>query len=183
MEQTSNTLPLEHKNNSVDAPLIVMTRIFQAPVEWVWKAWTDPKIIEQWWGTTGNRSKFGCVEFREGGKFFVNIEEANGSIIWRTGTYEKIIPHKKIVCTDSFSDKDGNIVLGNDIGMLGNWPRKLYITIEFEEIDPQQTKMVVSHEGVPKDGQDECVEGWNESLDKFAEVVERYGNEHLNMIQ
>jgi len=183
MEQTSSTLPHEHKNSSVHAPLIVITRIFQAPVEWVWKAWTDQEIIEQWWGTIGHRSKYVCMEFQEGGKFFLDMEGADGSIFWRTGIYEKIIPHKKIVCTDSFADKDGNIILGNDIGRLGNWPRKLYITIEFEVIDAQQTKMMVSHEGVPKDGQEECIEGWNQALDKFAEVVERYGNEHLNMIQ
>lgn len=172
MEQTSSTLPL-----------VEITRIFQAPVEWVWKAWTDLEIVEQWWGATGYKSKYVRMDFREGGKFFLDIERGDGSITWRTGTYEKIIPHKKIVCTDSFADKDGNIILGNDIGRPGNWPRKLYITIEFEVIDAQQTKMMVTHEGVPKDGQDECLQGWNQALDKFAEVVERYGNEHLNMIQ
>lgn len=182
MKQASSTLHIEHKHSSVHAPLVVITRIFQAPVEWVWKAWTDPEIIEQWWGPAGYMSKYACMEFREGGKFFLDMEAADGSVIWNTGVYEEIIPYKKIVCTDSYADKDGNIIGGNDVGMLGGWPRKLYITIEFEEIEAQQTKMVISHEGVPREGRDKCIDGWNQSLDKFMLVVERYGNEHLNRI-
>lgn len=183
MEQTSSTIQMDHKQSSLHAPLVVITRTLQAPVEWVWKAWTDPEIIEKWWGPTGYMSKYACMEFREGGKYFLDIEGPDGSVNWTTGTYEEIVPYKKIVCTESFADKDGNIILGNDIGMIGSWPRKLYITIEFEEIETHQTKMVVSHEGVPEIGHDKCIEGWNQSLDKFMEVVERYGNENLNMTQ
>ncbi|MFA6238076.1 MAG: SRPBCC domain-containing protein [Bacteriovorax sp.] len=182
MKQTPAPSPLEHKHSSHDTPLIVITRIFQAPVEWVWRAWSDPEIIEQWWGPSGHMSKYACMEFREGGKYFLDMEAPDGSVVWSTGTYEEIVPYKKIVCTDSFADKDGNIVLGNDIGMPGSWPRKLYITIEFEEIETHQTRMVVSHEGIPKEGFVDCMEGWNQSLDKFQEVVERYGNENLNSI-
>ncbi len=183
MKQASRISHIEHKHSSHHTPLVLITRIFQAPVEWVWKAWSDPEIIKQWWGPTGHMSKYAYMEFREGGEYFLDLERPDGSVIWNKGTYEEIIPYKRIVCSDSFADKDGNLVLGNELGMLGNWPRKLYITIEFEEFGTYQTKMVVSHEGVPKLVHVKCIKNWNESLDKFMEVVERYGNEHLNMIQ
>lgn len=34
---------------------LVITRIFDAPVELVWKAWTDPKEIKKWWGRVDSR--------------------------------------------------------------------------------------------------------------------------------
>ncbi|RPJ77494.1 MAG: SRPBCC domain-containing protein [Alphaproteobacteria bacterium] len=181
MEQSTLNME-EHKHSSEESPLVIMTRFFNAPVEWVWKAWSDPEIIEQWWGPTGYTSKYACMEFREGGKYFFDMEGSDGKVIWSTGTYEEIIPYEKIVCTDSFADKDGNIIFGNDIGMKGNWPKKMYITIEFEKIDEHQSKLVITQEGVPKIAHDESVEGWNQSLDKFQLVVERYGDENLKHI-
>lgn len=183
MKNSSGTPHTEHKHNSQLTPLVVLSRTFQAPVDWVWKAWSDPDVIEQWWGSDGHQAKYACMEFRVGGKYFLDMEGPDGSIIWNTGTYEEIIPNKKIVCSTSFTDKDGNLILGNDLGFLGNWPRKLYITIEFEEIETNQTKMTVSHEGVPQLGHDKCINDWNQAFDKFMGVVERYGNENLNMIQ
>lgn len=185
MKKTSqaNRMARDYKHSSQNSPLIVITHIFQAPIEWVWKAWADPEIIEQWWGAAGYTSKYACMDFREGGKYFLDMEGPDGSIMWSTGTYKEIIPLKKIVCTDSFADKDGNIILGNDIGMKGTWPLTMYLTIEFEKIEDHQTRLTLSHAGIPKEVQGECVQGWNQSLDKFHEVVERFGNENLNQIQ
>ncbi|HRG53459.1 MAG TPA: SRPBCC domain-containing protein, partial [Bacteroidia bacterium] len=52
---------------------IVVTRIFNAPVELVWQNWTDPELIKQWWGP----DKFTCptakIDFREGGTSIVSM--------------------------------------------------------------------------------------------------------------
>lgn len=172
----------KHKHSSHLSPLVVITRTFQAPVEWVWKAWSDPEIIEEWWGARDHMSKYACMEFREGGKYFLDIVAPDGTVVWSTGTYEEIIPYKKIVCTESFADKDCNIIGGKEIGLPGKWPKKRYITIEFEEIEAHQSKLMISHEGIPQFAQKRSIENWNQSLDKFMEVVERYGDENLNMI-
>jgi len=164
-------------------PPIEITRIYRAPIEWVWRAWSDPEIIKQWWGPSRYISNHAKNDFRVGGKYLFDMESPEGKVTWSTGVYETIIPYKKIVCTDSFSDEFGNIILGKDIGMPGVWPEKLYITIDFEKIDNNQTKIIIRHEGTPREVHDECIQSWNQSFDKLLEVVERYGDENLNMIQ
>jgi uncharacterized protein YndB with AHSA1/START domain len=41
------------KNTGNEAERMVVTRIFDAPRELVWKAWTDPQYVMQWWGAEG----------------------------------------------------------------------------------------------------------------------------------
>ena len=48
---------------------MVITRIFDAPRELVWKAWTDPKYVMQWWGPKGFTAPICQMDFRVGGKF------------------------------------------------------------------------------------------------------------------
>jgi uncharacterized protein YndB with AHSA1/START domain len=177
-----NNFDREHKRNTEQSPLVEITRILQAPVEWIWKAWSDSEIIKQWWGPTGYTSKYAETDFRIGGKYLFDMESPDGEVIWNTGLYEEIIPHQKIVYTTHFSDEDGNIILGKDIGMPGHWPTKLYVTIEFEKLEDNQTKMVLRHEGIPKEVHHNFASSWNQSLDKFQEIVERYGDEHFKSI-
>jgi hypothetical protein len=73
---------------------------------------------------------------------------------------------------DHFADKDGNYISAKDAGMPGEWPEELFITIEFEGISPDETRMALSHEGIPKEMHDDCVKGWNESIDKLQKLVE-----------
>ena len=48
---------------------MVVTRIFDAPRELVWKAWTDPQYVMQWWGPKGFTAPVCKIDFRVGGKF------------------------------------------------------------------------------------------------------------------
>lgn len=172
-----------HKLNTVQSPLIEIVRILRAPMDWIWKAWSDAHVIKQWWGPMGYISKHSKTDFRIGGKYLFDMVAPDGKIIWNTGVYEEIIPHKKIVFTQHFSDQDGNVVSGNEIGLKGNWAKKLYATITFENVEPDQIKMVVSHQGIPQEMFEECIEGWSTSLDKFQETVERYGDENLQPVK
>ena len=90
----------------------------------------------------------------------------DGTESWSTGVVQEIVPEKKLVITDSFSDSKGNIISAADIGMPGDWPRELLITFELKEADGA-TKLKLTHEGVPEEAHDQCVQGWNECLDKL----------------
>jgi hypothetical protein len=79
----------------------------------------------------------------------------------------------KIVVSDSFADEAGKVIPANEAGMPGDWPMECYVTVEFESAGPDQTKMAISHEGIPAEMHDECVEGWNQSIDKLQRFVER----------
>jgi uncharacterized protein YndB with AHSA1/START domain len=82
-----------------------------------------------------------------------------------------LIPGKKLVVTDSFSDEKGNIKNAADYGMPGEWPRELEITFELQEADGA-TKLKLTHEGVPDEMHEECKKGWNESFDKLEENIQ-----------
>ena len=54
------------KNTVNDTERMVVTRVFDAPRELVWKAWTDPKYVMQWWGPKGFTAPFWEIDFRVG---------------------------------------------------------------------------------------------------------------------
>jgi uncharacterized protein YndB with AHSA1/START domain len=153
---------------------IEIERVFDAPVELVWTAWTDEEHFKRWWGPRGFTAPVARIDFRVGGKFFGAMQSPdfnNGEPIWSTGVYREIVPFERIVCTDSFADKDGNVVPATEYGMGDDIPLEMLLTITFEDIGGK-TKMTLRHEGLPAGEMSEgASQGWNESLDKLAESL------------
>jgi uncharacterized protein YndB with AHSA1/START domain len=52
---------------------LVITRVFDAPREAVWKAWTDPKRFMRWWGPKGFTSPACKIDLRVGGKYLYKL--------------------------------------------------------------------------------------------------------------
>lgn len=158
---------------------LVITRIFDAPVELVWKMWTEPENCKKWWGPRGFTTPFCKIDFRVGGKF-LNCMKATQEIegpdiwkkgIWSTGVYKEIIPLEKIVCTDSFADENGNVVHATHYGMTKDFPLEMLITVTFEEHNGK-TKVTLRHMGMPAGADTEGAnQGWNQSFDKLAEIM------------
>jgi uncharacterized protein YndB with AHSA1/START domain len=63
----------------------------------VWKAWTDPKYVKQWWGPKGFTAPFCEMDFRVGGKFLCCMRAPDGQEFWNGGEYHEIVLHEKIV--------------------------------------------------------------------------------------
>ena len=150
---------------------LFITRIFDAPRELVWKAWTDPERMKRWWGPKNFTSPFCKIDFRVGGKYLYCMRSPEGQDFWSTGVYRKIVPLERIVCTDSFADEKGNVVPATYYGMSTDFPLELQVTLTFEERD-DKTKMTLRHVGIPEGQTSDLTEvGWNESFDKLAEVL------------
>lgn len=163
----------EHNHQFPDSLPLRIDRTFQAPVERVWMTWTTPEKIKQWWGPEGFTCPEARIDFREGGKYNYAMQGPNQRVMWGGGIFEEIIPLEKIVYTDSFTDKDGNIVSPSVYDMGENFPEICYVTVTFESLSDSETKMHLLHEGIPSSMHDECIEGWSSSLDKFQKLVER----------
>jgi uncharacterized protein YndB with AHSA1/START domain len=152
-----------------------ITRTFDAPLERVWKAWTEPEHIQKWWGPKGFTSPAAKVDFREGGKYLYCMRGPAGTEfdkdMWSGGEFTEIIPGKKIVATDHFADADGNYVSPKDYGMPGEWPEEMVVTATFEDLGNGKTKLTLLHTGHPAEMADMAKAGWNESLDKFAAAI------------
>src|ERR1700721_4075697 len=89
---------------------MVITRVFDAPRALVWKAWTDPQYVMQWWGPKGFTSPVCKIDFRVGGKFLFCMKTPDGQEGWNGGEYYEIVPHEKIVYSMYFADSKGNKV-------------------------------------------------------------------------
>ena len=113
------------------------------------------------------------IDFRVGGKYLYCMRGAPGpgapiQDFWSAGTYEEIIPMEKIIATDQFADKDGTIISPKDIGMPGEWPDKMLVTVTFEDAGTGKTRITLVHKGHPKEIFEMATMGWNQSLDKFG---------------
>jgi len=155
---------------------MVIERIFDAPRELVWKAWTEPEMFKMWCGPTHFTCSFAEIDFRVGGKYLHCMRGPDGKDYWSTGTYKEIVQLQKIVATDSFADKTGKAVPSTHYGMEGI-PLELEVTVTFEDIDAK-TKMTLRHIGIPEGEMKNLARaGWEESFDKLGEVISQTRNE------
>jgi uncharacterized protein YndB with AHSA1/START domain len=158
-------------NKPVRTNELVITRIFDAPRDLVWRAWTDPDETKKWWGPKNFTAPVSQIDFRVGGKYLNCMRSPEGQDFWSTGIYKEIIPGKKIVATDSFADAEGNVVPAAHYGMSADLPLELEVTVTFEEKDGR-TLMTLRHVGIPEgEMKDLTSAGWNESFDKLAESL------------
>ncbi|PKN31836.1 MAG: ATPase, partial [Deltaproteobacteria bacterium HGW-Deltaproteobacteria-20] len=127
---------------------LFIQRIFAASRDRVWKAWTDPELIAQWWGPKGFTAPVIRVDLREGGRYLYAMRSPDGQDFWSTGEYREIAPAERLVVTDSFADAEGNVVPASAYGMTGDWPRELLVTVTFEE-HGGGTKVTLREAGIP----------------------------------
>lgn len=172
MNTTFDT-PTAEKFNPNHLPLSI-TRFFSAPIEKVWLAWSNEFLMKQWWGPVGYSCPNAKIDFRVGGESLLAMKDPQGEVVWSGGVYKEIVPYKKIVTTDHFADEKGNIISANEVGMEGDWPLDCLITIDFSDANEEEVKIIIHHEGIPAEMHDDCMHGWNSSLDKLQELVEQH---------
>jgi uncharacterized protein YndB with AHSA1/START domain len=162
---------MTENNKNTGEQELVITRIFNAPRELVWKAWTDPEHVKRWWGPRDFTSPVSKIDLRVGGVYIYCMRSPEGEDYWSTGVYREIIEPERIVYTDSFSDAEGNVVPASHYGMSGDWPSELLVTVMFEEHEGK-TRLTLRHVGIPAgENRDMAKSGWNESFDKLAELL------------
>ena len=151
---------------------LVIERIFDAPIELVWKAWTDPEHVKRWWGPKDFTAPAIKIDFRVGGTYLFCMRSPDGQDYWSTGVYREIVPLKRIVYTDSFADEKGNVVSASHYGMGDDFPLELLVTLTFEDYQDGKTRFTLRHAGMPEGEDSEMAQmGWNQSLDKLAEAL------------
>ncbi len=156
---------------------VVVTRVFDATVEQVWKAWSDPAYVMQWWGPKGFTSPLAKMDFREGGKSLVCMRapaEFGGQDMYNTWSYTKIVPMQRIEFILNFADKDGNKLDPAKMGLPAGIPQDVPHVITFKDLGNGKTEMTVTESGYTAD---EAVEiskaGLEQCLDKMAAIFAR----------
>lgn len=82
--------------------VLTLERVMNAPVDRVWRCWTEPKLLEQWfcpkpWYVSDVR-----VALRPGGESFFVMHGPEGERFENLGVYLEVVPMKRIVTTDAF---------------------------------------------------------------------------------
>ncbi len=150
---------------------IVATRVFDAPRELVFKLWTEPKHVAQWWGPKGFTTPFCKVDLRPDGVFHYCMRSPEGREVWGKGVYREIVKPERIVYTDTFADAEGNPVEPAHYGMSPGHPRETLVTVTFTELEGK-TKVTLQH-AIPESFPERSgiQQGWTEMLDRLAEEL------------
>ncbi|MCP4384930.1 MAG: SRPBCC domain-containing protein [Hyphomicrobiales bacterium] len=86
---------------------LVVERIFKAPPDKVFNAWTDPEILVRWWGPEGLHTPEYTMDVREGGAWRTVMMNDKGEAHTASGVYREIAPPKRLVMTWAWEQPDG----------------------------------------------------------------------------
>ena len=138
---------------------VKLHRIFAAPVEKVFKAFTNADALASWLPPYGFVCKVDHMDLKIGGTYkmtFTNFTTGNGHSFG--GEYLEIIPNELLKYSDQFDDH--------------NLPGQMITTIELRKV-VCGTELLATQEGIPDMIPTEmCYLGWQESLDKLKRLVE-----------
>lgn len=88
---------------------ITVTREFDAPVELVWKAWTQAELLDQWWAPKPYKANTIEINFKSGGSWRYFMEGPDGSRHYCRADYDTVVPNKSFTGIDAFTDEKGTI--------------------------------------------------------------------------
>jgi uncharacterized protein YndB with AHSA1/START domain len=151
---------------------VVIERTLNAPVDLVWRMWTEPEHFAKWYGPDGATIPVAKMDVSVGGARLVCMEmrTPDGTMrMWFTGEYREVVENERLVYTESMSDEHGNVLSPSEMGMPDGHPTTTEVAVELENIDGR-TKMVMTHSGIPADSPGAT--GWTMAFNKLVAYIE-----------
>jgi uncharacterized protein YndB with AHSA1/START domain len=145
-----------------DGADLVITRVFPAPRETVFRAWSEPEHFARWWGPHGSTLPFCQLDARPGGALHYQHHFPDYPDVWIGGTYREIAAPERIAFACWFSNAAGDRV------ERPGFPAEMTITVAFDE-HPDGTLVTIRHAGLTEEQGE--VQGWTESLDRLASLL------------
>ena len=118
----------------------VITRVFDAPRELLWKAFTEPERMKAWWGPKGSTIVASKMDLRSGGTYLGAMRDPTGRVMWAKFVYREIAKPERLVWVHSFSDENGGLTRHP---LSATWPLELLTTVTFEEEPGGKTKLTL----------------------------------------
>ncbi|MDD4974110.1 MAG: SRPBCC domain-containing protein [Bacteriovorax sp.] len=172
--QERENRPSTHMNSTLQSKLLEIEHKFKVPIDQLFEAFTTSEALKNWWWPEGLYSDHIEMDFREGGKYFINMKGFNRSDSGgggMTGQFEEIIDNKRIVMTDQFADEKGRAISAEEAKMPGTWPKRGYITFDFDSVDDNTSNLKLSQAGIPNEVQKDCIQGWSEIFNKLEKYL------------
>jgi uncharacterized protein YndB with AHSA1/START domain len=147
---------------------VFIERVFAAPRELVFRAWTDPKQLAAWFAPNGCTIEYRQLDVRTGGSFHSCIHTPDGKECWCIGVYREVVPPERIVMTMEIAGAEGNAIDAKAAGMDPEWPSETVVTITFAE-SPAGTKLTL-HQSVSESlaKRTGAHPSWLQMLDRLA---------------
>ena len=157
----------------------VISRILDAPRELVWKCFTEPKRMEQWWGPKGVKVIKSRIDLRVGGTHHYGMQAPDGAVMWGRQVYREIVPPERLVLINSFADEQGGLARHP---MAPTWPLEMLSIFTFEELPGGKTKFTVRwspHNASAEEqttfdaGHGSMQQGWSGTLEQLEAYLAR----------
>ena len=153
------------------AGFVRIERHFDAPLDMVWRFWTEAELFMQWYGPMGMSVPEATMDARVGGtrRVTMKMDAPDRSMtMYFTGTYTEVTPPTRLIYTEAMCDADGNVLSPADMGMPEGTPAMTEVHVELTE-DAGGTRMIMRHIGVPAGSPGEG--GWMQAFDKLADTL------------
>ena len=153
-----------------------IARVFDAPRELVWNAFTEPDRMQHWWGPKGFTVVASKMDLRPGGTYHYGMRGPDGSTMWGKFVYREIVAPERIVVVSSFSDEAGGTTRHP---LSPNWPLKMLSTFLFTETGGRTT-LTVKWSPLDADETERATfaqamtgmqQGWTGTLDRLTEYL------------
>ncbi len=153
---------------------LVVKRVFDAPVDQVWRAWSDPEYVKQWWGPHGFTAPVAEMDFREGGTSLVCMSSPEYGDQYSTWHYRRIAPLSHIEYVHHLADEAGAAADPTDLGMPADFPQGQRHLVTFTSLDDGRTELTVTeYEWSVGQMMEYSKIGLEQCLDKMAAILSR----------
>jgi uncharacterized protein YndB with AHSA1/START domain len=162
-----------------DSKDFVISRVFDAPRDLVWAAFSEPERMKEWWGPKGFTVIASKMDLRAGGTYHYGMKSPTGEPMWGKFRYLEVVPPQCMVMINSFSDEAGGITRHP---MAPTWPLEMHSTFSFDEEPGDKTKLTVrwrTHNASEEEqktfdaGHDSMRGGWGGTMDQLAAYLAR----------
>lgn len=145
---------------------LILERIIDAPPEKVFRAWTDPAVLPEWFAPKPWTTKSADLDVRAGGKSFVVMADPDGAEFPNPGVYLEVTPNQRLVFTDAYIDSDWTPSSGAPF---------MTVVLTFEDLGGR-TKYVAHIKHWTKEACDQHEEmgfhqGWAQCAEQLAEMA------------
>lgn len=157
-------------SHSTDKEVCII-KVFNADRERVFKAWTEPELLKQWFAPEGCTISYTEIDIRIGGRYHSCIDNPEFGKCWCIGEYKEIIAPEKIVFTMINADENGKPIDPSTIGMDKDWPGETLVTITLTENHGQTTltlRQTVSESLARKTG---AYPSWLQMLTQINDIL------------
>jgi uncharacterized protein YndB with AHSA1/START domain len=148
---------------SIDAEVreraLVITRIFEAPRDLVFRAWTEPDRAARWWGPQGFVTTYSNMDVRPGGSFRVCMRSPEGIEHWKQGIYREVVERERLVFTFAWEDAEGKP------------SHQTLVTVTFSERGDKTELTLRQAVFETVEARDNHQRGWTSTLERFAEYL------------